>query len=152
MSGGQGKARVLMMAPPFADNGLASGEEPDGASAPGEESSPEEAKIRQAIAFYKAALRDGPRLAREVMQEGKRHGHAQRTQERARSRLNVQSWPQGFQGKRLIALPSDPAASAARQRRRGKDRKKQERQGNGRRRKRNGGSRKPRNGALVPMR
>lgn len=43
--------------------------------APGEDvSGPEELKIQQAMDFYRAALQEGPRLAREVMAEGSSSG------------------------------------------------------------------------------
>ncbi|HLW01958.1 MAG TPA: hypothetical protein VKT82_25120 [Ktedonobacterales bacterium] len=118
------------------------------ASPLGEEvSGPEETKILQAMAFYREALQQGPRLSREVLAEGKQQGHAQRTQERARSRLNVQSWPDGFQGPRLIALPKDQAVAAVKQRRQ----QKRERAGNGRRKQRNGGGRKSGTELMTPI-
>ena len=106
---------------------------------PSEESGPEELKIQQAIAFYQETLRTGPRLAREVLAEGKRQGHAKRTQERARSHLNVQKIPpERWQGSWQIALPGDPAIEAAKQRRKVKEQKRQQRKGNGRRKQRKG--------------
>ena len=111
---------------------------------------PEEEKTQAAIKYYQEALKDGPRLAREVMDQGIRQGHARRTQERARNRLNVQSWPTTFQGPRLIALPDSVAAKEVKQRRQNR---KQQGKGNGRRKKgKNGGGRRPRNGLLASMR
>ena len=120
--------------------------------APGEEASgPEELKIQQAMDYYRAALRTGPRPPREVLAEGKRLGHTKRTQERARSRLRVQTIPPTtWQGPWQIALPGDPTVEAAKQRRKEKERKKQQRQVNGR--KRNGVGTKPRHEWLAPDR
>lgn len=129
---------------------LPAGTEPDRKLAPGKESGPEELKIQQALAFYRAALRRGPRLAREVLAEGKRHGHAQRTQERARSRLNVQKIPPTtWQGPWLIALSGDPAVATAKQRRKEKERKQQQRKGNGRQRKQQDGGGVQPKGAMI---
>lgn len=84
--------------------------------------------LGKAMAFYRQALRTGPRLAHEVLAEGKRQGHAKRTQERARSRLNVQKIPPAtWQGPWLIALPEDPVVEAVRQWR--KEKRKQQRKG-----------------------
>ena len=103
--------------------------------------------------FYRAALWTGPRLAREVLAEGKRQGHTKRTQERARSSLNVQKIPPTtWQGPWLIALPGDPTVETAKQRRKEKERK-QQRQGNGRRRKqRDGGGSSPHDALLAAAR
>jgi hypothetical protein len=122
---------------PKSDAESVPGKEPNPESAPGEEvSGPEELKIQQAMAFYQEILRMGPRLAREVLAEGKRLGHAKRTQERARSRLNVQKIPPTtWQGPWLIALPGDSAVEAAKQRRKEKEQKRQHQQGNRRRKK-----------------
>lgn len=122
--------------------------------APGEDvSGPEELKIQQAMDFYRAALQDGPRLAREVMAEGKQQRHTKRTQERARSRLNVQKIPPTtWQGPWLIALPGHPAIEAAKQRRKEKEQKRQRQQGSGRRKKQSGGGSSPHDTLLVATR
>lgn len=116
---------------------------------------PAETKIRQAMAFYSAALKDGPRKASEVLAEGKRRGHSQRTQERARSRLHVRKIPPTtWQGPWLVALPDDPAVKADEQRRKEKGRKRQERKGNGRKRRKQNdeGVRKRRSEQLASAR
>ena len=136
-----------MRAPPF---GNAPIDEPS-QSVPGAEASvQEELKIQQAMDFYRAALNDGPRLAREVLAEGKRLGHTRRTQERARSRLNVQKIPPTtWQGPWEIALPGHPAVAESKQRREGKKRKAQQRKKNGRRRKQSDGGSQSRGEALM---
>lgn len=85
----------------------------------------------RAMAFYQTALQAGPRPASEVLEEGVAAGHTRRTLERARAALNVHSWPDGYQGPRLIALPTDPAVKAVKERRAAR----QQRQRNGRRKK-----------------
>lgn len=115
--------------------------EPEGGPAPGEVvSRQEELKILKAMVFYRQALEQGPRLAREVLAEGKRHGHAKRTQERARSRLNVQKIPPTtWQGPWLIALPNDPEVEAAKKRKKTKVEQRCKRKGNGRKKQQKGG-------------
>lgn len=101
--------------------------------------------ISKAIDFYREALWTGPRLAREVIAEGKRQGHAKRTQDRARDRLHVQKIPPTtWQGPWLIALPGHPAIDESKQLREVK-KQKQQRKGNGRRKKQQseGGSAPP---------
>lgn len=121
---------------PASESALPLSGEPEGGPAPGKAFSvQEELKIQKAMAFYQQALEQGPRLAREVLAEGKRQGHAKRTQERARSRLNVQKIPPTtWQGPWLIALPGHPAVKEAKQRKERKQRKAHQRQGNGRKR------------------
>jgi hypothetical protein len=118
-----------------------------GSRSPGtEEPGPADTKTLQAMAFYSAALKEGPRKASEVLREGLALGHTKRTQERARSRLHIQKIPPTtWQGPWLIALQDHPAVEDANQRRKEKDRKKQKRKANGRKRRvRDGSGRKPR--------
>lgn len=123
-----------MTMPPF---GSAPIDEPSQPVTGEEVSGPEELRIKQAMDFYRAALQEGPRLAREVLAEGTRQGFSKRTQERARSRLNVQKIPPTtWQGPWLIALPGDPAVAESKQRREAKKRQAQQRQGNGQSRRR----------------
>ena len=120
---------------------LPSSGEPVGEPAPGKAVSvQEELKIQKAMAFYQQALERGPRLAREVLAEGKRLGHAKRTQERARSRLNVQKIPPTtWQGSWRIALPNDPEVEAANKRKKTKEQQRRTHKGNERKKQQIGG-------------
>ena len=132
-----------MTMPPFGNAPIDEPSQP----VPGEEASgPEELKIQQAMDFYRAALRVGPRLARDVLAEGKRQGFSKRTQERARYLLNVMKIPpERWQGPWMIALPGHPAIDESKQRREEKKQKKRQRKGNGRRKRQEdkGGSSSP---------
>lgn len=136
-----------MTTPPFKDSSTSQGAAKDGL----DKQVP--LKYQLAMNFFSAALAKGPRLADEVMQEGIQQGHTQRTLERARSLLNVQSWPEGFQGPRWIALKDDPAAIAIQQRRK----ERQQPKGNGRKRRKrrkqqSGGGSDPQDALLAAAR
>lgn len=129
------------MAPPFADEGV-SGAGVSPAPQRRKEPEPTPAQITKAVAFLRDALKDAPRLVREVEAEAKRQGHARRTLSRARAQLHVKKLPPDvFRGPWRMALPDDPAVAAYQRRKEAKTRQARQRQGNGRKRRKRGGSR-----------
>src|ERR1051326_6843723 len=91
-SGGrQEKGRVLMTTPFETTNGEPG--EPKAESKRSTAPEPTPAQITRAVAFLREALKDGPRLTREVEAEAQQQGHAHRTLVRAGREVTVTKPP-----------------------------------------------------------
>lgn len=140
------------METPFDPNGAAgSGQEPNSALAKQrQDPEPTPAQITRAVAFLREALKNGPRLTRDVEREARELGHAKRTLDRARGQLHVKKLPPAeFRGPWRIALKDDPAVAEANQRKEAKKQQARERQGNGRKRRKRNGKRSQRSDELL---
>jgi hypothetical protein len=103
------------METPFAlDEALGSGKESNAEPKHRNVPEPTPAQITKAVAFLHEALKNGPRLTRDVEREARDLGHAKRTLERARGQLHVKKLPPAvFRGPWRIALKDDPAVAEA---------------------------------------